>query len=48
MTYSVEVNVYTAKVVKNKVPNCVCALYGLRVVVESSEKPGVFSCYELT
>lgn len=43
----VEVYVYTTKVVENEVSNCVCALDGLRVVVEGGEEPWIFGCYEL-
>ena len=46
-TYIVEVYVYTTKVVENEVPDCICALDGLRVVVEGGKEPGIFSCYEL-
>ncbi len=46
-TYIVEVYVYTTKVVENEVSDCVCALDGLRVVVEGGEEPGIFGCYEL-
>ena len=34
-TYIVKVYVYTTKVTENEVSDCVCALNGLRVVVES-------------
>ena len=47
MAYIIEVDVYTAKVGENEIPNCICALYGLRIVVKSSEEPGVFGSYEL-
>ena len=46
-TYIIEVYVYTTKVVENKVSDCVCALDGLRVVIEGGEEPGIFGCYEL-
>ena len=46
-TYIVEVYVYTTKVVENEVSDCVCALDRLRVVVESSQEPGIFGGYEL-
>ena len=46
-THIVEVYVYTAEVVENEVSDRVCALDGLRVVVESSEEPGIFRRYEL-
>ncbi len=46
-TYIVEVYVYTTKVAENEVSDCVCALDGLRVVVEGAEEPGIFGCYEL-
>lgn len=46
-TYIVEVYVYTTKVVENEVSDCVCALDGLRVVVESSQEPRIFGCYKL-
>ena len=46
-THIVEIDVYTAIVVEDKVANSVCALDGLRVVVKGFQKPGVLSCYEL-
>lgn len=45
--YIVEVQVYATKMSKDEVPDCICPLNRLSVVVKSSKKPGVLSCDQL-
>ncbi len=46
-TYVVEVDVDAAEAGEDEIPNGVCALDGLGVVVKGREEPGVFRCDQL-